>query len=93
MCFFLMLGTDECFLLAVMSYDRYVAICNPLHYPLVMNPRKCTQLAAGSWLSGIPIQIGQTYWIFSMHFCNSNQIDHFFCDIPPILKLACGDTS
>ncbi|XP_021050116.1 olfactory receptor 10AG1-like [Mus pahari] len=93
MCFFLMLGTDECFLLAVMSYDRYVAICNPLHYPLVMNSKKCTQLAAGSWLSGIPIQIGQTCWIFSMHFCNSNEIDHFFCDIPPILKLACGDTS
>ncbi|KAL1785477.1 olfactory receptor 12 [Sigmodon hispidus] len=76
-----------------MSYDRYVAICNPLHYPLVMNQRKCTQLAASSWLSGIPIQIGQTCWIFSMHFCNSNEIDHFFCDIPPILKLACGDTS
>ncbi|CAO2596761.1 Olfactory receptor 10AG1 [Lemmus lemmus] len=77
MCFFLMLGTDECFLLAVMSYDRYVAICNPLQYPLVMNSRKCTQLAAGSWLSGIPIQ----------------EIEHFFCDIPPILKLACGDTA
>uniref|UniRef100_A0A8C2QCI0 Olfactory receptor family 12 subfamily E member 10 n=1 Tax=Cricetulus griseus TaxID=10029 RepID=A0A8C2QCI0_CRIGR len=92
MCFFLMLGTNECFLLAVMSYDHYVAICNPLHYPLVMNPRKCTQLATGSWLIGIPIQIGQTCWIFSMKFCNSNKIDHFFCDIPPILKLACGDT-
>ncbi|CAO2596765.1 Olfactory receptor 10AG1 [Lemmus lemmus] len=87
MCFFLMLGTDECFLLAVMSYDRYVAICNPLQYPLVMNSRKCTQLAAGSWLSG------QTCQIFSLHFCNSNEIEHFFCDIPPILKLACGDTA
>ncbi|XP_028638974.1 olfactory receptor 10AG1-like [Grammomys surdaster] len=92
-CFFLMLGATECFLLAVMSYDRYVAICNPLHYSLVMNPTKCTQLAAGSWLGGIPVQIGQTCQIFSLHFCNSNQINHFFCDIPPILKLACGDTS
>ncbi|OBS63868.1 hypothetical protein A6R68_07593 [Neotoma lepida] len=92
-CFFLMLGATECFLLAVMSYDRYVAICNPLHYPLVMNPIKCNQLAAGSWLSGIPVQIGQTCQIFSLHFCNSNQINHFFCDLPPILKLACGDTS
>nr|XP_020008534.1 olfactory receptor 10AG1-like [Castor canadensis] len=91
MCFFLILGTTESFLLAVMSYDRYMAICNPLHYPLFMNPRKCIQLLAGSWLSGMPIQIGQTCQIFSLHFCNSNQID-LFCDIPPILKLACGDT-
>ncbi|XP_057618422.1 olfactory receptor 10AG1-like [Chionomys nivalis] len=89
-CFFLMLGATECFLLAVMSYDRYVAVCNPLH---VMNPTKCIQLAAGSWLGGIPVQIGQTCQIFSLHFCSSNQINHFFCDLPPILKLACGDTS
>nr|XP_004667706.2 olfactory receptor 10AG1-like [Jaculus jaculus] len=93
LCFFLIFGTTECLLLAVMSYDRYVAICNPLHYPLVMNPTKCTQLAVASWLGGIPVQIGQTYQIFSLHFCHSNQIEHFFCDIPPILKLACGDTS
>ncbi|XP_041503071.1 olfactory receptor 10AG1-like isoform X2 [Microtus oregoni] len=93
MCFFLILGATECFLLAVMSYDRYVAICNPLNYQLIMNPTKCTQLAAGSWLSGIPVQIGQTCQIFSLNFCNSNQINHFFCDLPPILKLACGDTS
>ncbi|XP_031229340.1 olfactory receptor 10AG1-like [Mastomys coucha] len=93
MCFFLMLAATESILLAVMSYDRYVAICNPLHYPLVMNPRKCRQLAAGSWLGGMPFQLGQTCQIFSLHFCNSNQIDHFFCDIPPVLKLACGDTS
>jgi olfactory receptor len=93
LCFFLILATTESFLLAVMAYDRYVAVCNPLHYALVMNPTKCIQLAAGSWLSGIPVQIGQTCQIFSLHFCNSNQIDHFFCDIPPIIKLACGDTS
>ncbi|XP_006902332.1 PREDICTED: olfactory receptor 10AG1-like [Elephantulus edwardii] len=92
MCFFLMLGATECFLLAVMAYDRYVAICNPLHYPLVMNEKTCTQLAVGSWVTGIPIQIGQTAQIFSLHFCHSNQIYHFFCDLPPIIKLACGDT-
>ncbi|MBZ3870547.1 Olfactory receptor 10AG1 [Sciurus carolinensis] len=57
LCFFLVLGTTECFLLAVMSYDRYVAICKPLHYPLVMNPKKCHQLAAGAWLGGMPVQL------------------------------------
>ncbi|KAM6159737.1 LOW QUALITY PROTEIN: olfactory receptor 10AG1-like [Erethizon dorsatum] len=93
LCFFLILGATECFLLAVMSYDRYVAICKPLQYALVMNPKRCARLAAGSWLGGIPVQIGQTCQIFSLHFCNSSQISHFFCDIPPILKLACGDTS
>ncbi|XP_047549528.1 olfactory receptor 10AG1-like, partial [Lutra lutra] len=93
MCFFLMLGATECFLLAVMAYDRYVAICNPLHYPLVMNHELCLQLAVGSWIGGIPVQIGQTCQVFSLPFCGSNQINHFFCDIPPLIKLACGDTS
>ncbi|KAM4845607.1 olfactory receptor 10AG1-like [Thomomys bottae] len=93
MCFFLMLGTTESLLLVVMSYDRYVAICQPLHYPVIMNPNKCIQLAAGAWLTGVPIQIGQTYQIFSLNFCSANEIDHFFCDLPPIIKLACGDTS
>ncbi|KFO37945.1 Olfactory receptor 10AG1 [Fukomys damarensis] len=87
-----MLAATECFLLAVMSYDRFVAICHPLHYPLLMNPKKCAQLAAASWLGPVLVQIGQTCQIFSLHFCKSNQIAHFFCDIPPILKLACGDT-
>ncbi|XP_019575546.2 olfactory receptor 10AG1 [Rhinolophus sinicus] len=93
MCFFLILGATECLLLVVMAYDRYVAICNPLHYPLIMNQKMCIQLAVGSWIGGIPVQIGQTCQIFSLHFCNCNQINHFFCDIAPILKLACGDTS
>nr|XP_003423031.1 olfactory receptor 10AG1-like [Loxodonta africana] len=92
MCFFLILGGTECLLLAVMAYDRYVAICNPLHYPLVMNRRVCTQLVTGSWTIGIPVQIGQTCQIFSLPFCGSNRINHFFCDIPPIFKLACRDT-
>ncbi|XP_040860114.1 olfactory receptor 10AG1-like [Ochotona curzoniae] len=92
MCFFLILGATECFLLAVMAYDRYVAICNPLHYPLVMNHEFCIRLVVGSWISGVPVQVGQTFQIFSLPFCKSNQINHFFCDIPPMLKLACGDT-
>uniref|UniRef100_A0A8C3VUG5 Olfactory receptor n=1 Tax=Catagonus wagneri TaxID=51154 RepID=A0A8C3VUG5_9CETA len=91
MCFFLMLAGTECFLLTVMAYDRYVAICNPLQYPLVMNPEVCVQLVVASWISGAPFCIGQTCQIFSLPFCGSNQINHFFCDIPPLLKLACGD--
>ncbi|XP_007518755.2 olfactory receptor 10AG1-like [Erinaceus europaeus] len=92
MCCVIVLGATECFLLAVMSYDRYVAICSPLHYPLLMNPRVCVQMVAGCWVTGVPVQIGQTFQIFSLSFCGSNLINHFFCDIPPILKLASGDT-
>uniref|UniRef100_G3TVU8 Olfactory receptor n=1 Tax=Loxodonta africana TaxID=9785 RepID=G3TVU8_LOXAF len=92
MSFVLIFGGTECLLLTVMAYDRYVAICNPLHYPVVMNHRVCIQLVAGSWISGIPVEIGQTCQIFSLSFCGSNTINHIFCDIPPILKLACGNT-
>ncbi|XP_049747428.1 olfactory receptor 10AG1-like [Elephas maximus indicus] len=92
MCFFLLFGGTECLLLAVLAYYRYVAICNPLNYPLVVNRRVCIQLVTGSWTIGIPLMIVQTYQIFSLPFCGSNQIDHFFCDILPVLKLACGDT-
>uniref|UniRef100_A0A8D0SY76 Olfactory receptor n=1 Tax=Sus scrofa TaxID=9823 RepID=A0A8D0SY76_PIG len=93
MYFFLVLGATECFLLTAMAYDRYVAICNPLLYPLIMNSRLCIRLAAGCWVSGIPVHVGFTYQIFSLPFCGSNQLNHFFCDIPPVLKLTCGDTS
>ncbi|KAM9659485.1 olfactory receptor 10AG1-like [Trichechus inunguis] len=92
MCFTLMFGGTECLLLAVMAYDRYVAICKPLHYPLVMNHRVCIQLVTGRWTIGIPVMIEHTYQIFSLPFCGSKQINHFFCDILPILRLACGDT-
>ncbi|XP_011380742.2 olfactory receptor 10AG1-like [Pteropus vampyrus] len=91
MCFVITFGSSECLLLTVMAYDRYVAICNPLHYPLVMNHKICVQLAIASWVSGVPVVIGQTCQIFSLPFCGSNRINHFFCDIPPVLKLACGD--
>jgi olfactory receptor len=82
--------TADCFLLAAMAYDRYVAICNPLHYSLVMNHKVCMQLVAASWISGIPVQIGQTYQTFSLPFCRSNIIGDFFCEFPPVLKLVCG---
>ncbi|XP_049747429.1 olfactory receptor 10AG1-like [Elephas maximus indicus] len=92
MYFVFMFAVTECLLLAVMAYDRYVAICNPLHYLLVMNRRACIQLVTGSWTIGIPFITVQTYQIFSLPFCGSTKINHFFCDFFPILKLACGDT-
>ncbi|XP_068946970.1 olfactory receptor 10AG1-like [Petaurus breviceps papuanus] len=93
LCFLLILGATECFLLAVMAYDRYMAICKPLYYPVIMNQKTCIQLVVGSWICGIPVQIGQTCQIFSLPFCGSNKLNHVFCDVLPLLKLACGDTS
>ncbi|XP_074131452.1 olfactory receptor 10AG1-like [Sminthopsis crassicaudata] len=93
LCFLLTLGGTECLLLAVMAYDRYVAICKPLYYPLIMNHKVCVQLVVGSWTTGIPVMIGQTYQVFALPFCDSNKLNHVFCDIPPLLKLACSDTS
>uniref|UniRef100_A0A8C5Q3H9 G-protein coupled receptors family 1 profile domain-containing protein n=1 Tax=Leptobrachium leishanense TaxID=445787 RepID=A0A8C5Q3H9_9ANUR len=91
-CFFT-LGVTECFLFAVMAYDRYVAICNPLRYFSVMSKTTCLRLAAVSWISGNLISLGQTASIFSLPYCGPNVINHFFCDIPPVLKLACTDVS
>ncbi|XP_056659752.1 olfactory receptor 10AG1-like, partial [Monodelphis domestica] len=91
--FLLMLGATECFLLTVMAYDRYMAICKPLNYPLIMNHKMCVQLVSGSWTIGIPVQLGLTYQIFSLPFCGSKTLNHIFCDIRPVLKVACGDTS
>ncbi|XP_072483598.1 olfactory receptor 10AG1-like [Notamacropus eugenii] len=91
-CFFFILGVAECLLLAVMAYDRYVAICKPLYYPLIMNHNVCVQLVIASWMIGVPVLIEQTYQIFSLNFCGPNKINHIFCDAPPLFKLACGDT-
>ncbi|XP_027716657.1 olfactory receptor 10AG1-like [Vombatus ursinus] len=93
LCFFLILGVTESLLLVVMAYDRYVAICKPLSYPLIMNYKMCVQMVIGSWLIGIPFLTGQTYQVFSVPFCGSKKLNHFFCDMPPLKKLACRDTS
>ncbi|XP_027716663.1 olfactory receptor 10AG1-like [Vombatus ursinus] len=93
LCFFLILAATESFLLAVMAYDHYVAICKPLSYPLIMNHKMCVQMVIGSWVTGIPVLIGQTYQVFSVPFCGSNKLNHVFCDMPTLMKLACGDTS
>ncbi|XP_069618742.1 olfactory receptor 10A7-like [Ranitomeya imitator] len=82
----------ECLLLAVMSYDRYVAICNPLHYTTIMTSDHCVILSTICWLSGFSINLIYTLTTAMLNFCGSNIIDHFFCDLVPLLKLACSDT-
>ncbi|XP_004481461.2 olfactory receptor 10A4-like [Dasypus novemcinctus] len=90
--FFAALVATECFFLAVMSYDRYIAICNPLHYPSIMDHWGCLQLASASWVAGFLAPILLMVFIFQLTFCATNEIDHFFCDFKPIMKLACTDT-
>ncbi|XP_008050807.1 olfactory receptor 10Z1-like [Carlito syrichta] len=82
----------NCFLLSVMGFDRYVAICTPLHYASRLNPTLCSQLVGISFLSGYLFGLGMTLVIFRLSFCSSHEIQHFFCDTPPVLNLACGDT-
>ncbi|XP_030046158.1 olfactory receptor 5F1-like [Microcaecilia unicolor] len=86
------LATSECLLLATMAYDRYVAICNPLLYTVVMTRRVCVKLATGVYVVSIVYSLIQTGNIFSLTFCGSNEINHFYCEIPPLLKLSCSDT-
>nr|XP_003819151.3 olfactory receptor 10A5 [Pan paniscus] len=93
MYFFFFFGVAECFLLATMAYDRYVAICSPLHYAVIMNQRTRAKLAAASWFPGFPVATVQTTWLFSFPFCGTNKVNHFFCDSPPVLKLVCADTA
>ncbi|XP_077170167.1 olfactory receptor 10C1-like [Paroedura picta] len=92
MYFFLLFACTESCLLAFMAYDRYVAICNPLRYPVIMRKRVCVQLAALSWSCGSLVAVGHTTFIFTLPFCESNVINHFFCEIQPVLELVCGDT-
>lgn len=91
--FFHFLGSTECFLYAVMSYDRYLAISYPLRYTRMMNGSRCALLAIGTWLSGSLHSAVQTILTFHLPYCGPNRIQHYFCDAPPILKLACADTS
>ncbi|XP_059587738.1 olfactory receptor 6F1-like [Alligator mississippiensis] len=87
------LGSTECFLLAVMAYDRYLAICHPLHYSSLMSNTFCTQLAFGSWLGGFLGISVLAFLVSNLSFCGPNIINHFFCDIDSLIALSCTDTS
>ncbi|XP_073911482.1 olfactory receptor 2B11-like [Castor canadensis] len=83
----------ECALLAVMAFDRYVAICHPLRYTLIMHAWACVWLAAVSWSSGLANSLLQSTLTLRLSFCGRHTLDHFFCEVPALIKLACGDTT
>ncbi|XP_072494356.1 olfactory receptor 10Q1-like [Notamacropus eugenii] len=90
---FCTLGGTDCFLLAVMAYDRYMAICHPLHYTVTMTQKRCIQLVAASLGLAFYLDLQLTALIFTLPFCGHHlEINHFLCDAPPVLRLACGDT-
>ncbi|KAM4622315.1 olfactory receptor 1G1-like [Discoglossus pictus] len=91
--FFLSFICSEACLLAVMSCDRYVAICRPLHYMQIMEWKVCTNMALGVWIIGIAYSMVHTLCILRLHFCGLNIIDSFFCDLPQLLKISCNDAS
>ena len=90
--FVILIGATEFFLLTAMSYDRYVAICKPLHYSTIMSEKVCTILVLCSWLIGLIVILPPLSLGVQLDFCNSNLIDHFGCDASPLLKIACSDT-
>lgn len=90
--FFVGLGLTECLLLTAMAYDRYAAISLPLLYTTIMSPGLCTCLVVGAYVGGFLSSLIQAGSIFRLHFCGPNIINHFFCDLPPVLALSCSDT-
>ncbi|KFO21800.1 olfactory receptor 8H1 [Fukomys damarensis] len=92
MFFFIVFVATECFLLSSMAYDRYVAICRPLHYPVIMSRRLCCALLTGSYVIGFVDSSVVAISMSRQRFCDSNVVQHFFCDSSPILALSCSDT-
>ncbi|KAH0626639.1 hypothetical protein JD844_001729 [Phrynosoma platyrhinos] len=91
--FFISLMCTECVLLAVMAYDRYIAVCNPLRYSAIMTHRLCFQLGLLSWVCGFSVSFVKVIFISRLTFCSPGVINHFFCDISPVLNLSCTDMS
>lgn len=89
--FYLFMGETECVLLAFMAYDRFVAICNPLRYHAIMNSVACVWMIGASWLTGCIITSMDMYFTYRLTFCGPNVINHFFCEAPLLLQLACSD--
>ncbi|XP_029437351.1 olfactory receptor 10A4-like [Rhinatrema bivittatum] len=89
--FFIFLGTTECYFLAVMAFDRYVAVCNPLHYTAIMNGKLCVRLSAAACVGAMVLALGQACLVSSLKYCGSTRINHFFCEVPVLVRLACGD--
>nr|XP_048278851.1 olfactory receptor 5AC1-like [Myodes glareolus] len=89
--FFCSSAIAECYLLVAMAYDRYVAICNPLHYVVVMSKRLCVQFISMSYLIGLLLALLYVGMLFRLTFCRSNIIDHFFCDLTPLYTISCTD--
>ncbi|XP_004459219.1 olfactory receptor 6C74-like [Dasypus novemcinctus] len=90
--FAILLGASEFYLLAAMSYDRYVAICKPLHYTTIMNSKVCTQLVLSTWLAGFFVIFPPLLMGINLDFCASNIVDHFYCTTTPLLQISCTDT-
>ncbi|XP_008825230.1 LOW QUALITY PROTEIN: olfactory receptor 2AK2-like [Nannospalax galili] len=90
---FLTLGASEALLLGFMSYDRYIAVCRPLHYPVLMSRKACGCMVTCAWSSSSIIALVHTLYVFQLPFCRSAHINHFFCEIPSLLPLVCEDTS
>ncbi|KAF0871661.1 OLF10 protein, partial [Crocuta crocuta] len=89
---FLGLGSTECILLSVMAFDRYVAICQPLHYTVIMHSRLCQQMAAVAWGTGFSNSLVQTVLTFLLPRCGQYRVENFFCEVPAMLQLSCVDT-
>ncbi|XP_075700747.1 olfactory receptor 5AR1-like [Rhinoderma darwinii] len=89
--FILLLGAVECILLSVMAFDRFAAICRPLHYNLIINKKVCVFFALTSWSVGLINVLIQVPLTFRLPFCKSHHVNHFFCEVPPLLKLSCKD--
>uniref|UniRef100_F6ZSS4 Olfactory receptor n=1 Tax=Monodelphis domestica TaxID=13616 RepID=F6ZSS4_MONDO len=93
MYFFHFFGIVDSVLIAVMAYDRFVAICHPLHYTTIMSPRLCGLLVGGPWAFSSLISLAHTLLMSRLYFCASTELPHFFCDLTPLLRLSCSDTT
>ncbi|KAG8449768.1 hypothetical protein GDO86_016428 [Hymenochirus boettgeri] len=87
------LGITETYLLTVMAYDRFLAICNPLRYPSIMTNRCCLKLTASCWVTGLIGPLTQILLLSRLHFCDNYKVEHIFCDFNPLIRMACSDTS